>query len=162
MYVAREYAGTRTMSELRIHVRDAFAKYVAAKFCAKNVTDARFFENLYSTEGAHVLSNFTLDVRAPPDCRWARLRLVFWSFRCVLFFRWCRWLIWYLLWIMINGVQLLSSTLLSNIIFYVSVKQISTKLKNSGQFYLHCIHGSSLCRGQHGCCSSCHAWLLLY
>jgi len=63
MFVAREYAGTRTMPELWQHVREAFVKYGAMEFCAKNVADARFFEELYSTEGAHVLSNFTLEVR---------------------------------------------------------------------------------------------------
>ena len=51
------------MPELWKHVREAFEKYGAKEFCAKNVADARFFEKLYSTEGAHVLSNFTLEVR---------------------------------------------------------------------------------------------------
>ena len=67
MFVAREYAGSRTVPELWIHVRQAFTKYGAAYFCAKNVADARFFENLYSTKGAHALSNFTLEERVTVD-----------------------------------------------------------------------------------------------
>ena len=56
MYVARKYAGTRSMVDLWIHVREAFERYGSPYFCAKNVADAKQFEELYNTPGAHKLS----------------------------------------------------------------------------------------------------------
>ena len=57
MYVAREFAGTRTMPELWAHVRAGFEKYGTAEHCARScVAEARKFEILYNTPEAHALS----------------------------------------------------------------------------------------------------------
>ncbi len=56
MYVARKFSGNRSLTELWEHVREAFSKYASACYCAKNVADARYFEELYNTPGVHALS----------------------------------------------------------------------------------------------------------
>ena len=57
MYVARKFAGTRTMPELLKHVREGFEKYGTAEHCARScVAEARKFEILYNTPLAHALS----------------------------------------------------------------------------------------------------------
>ena len=44
------------MDELWAHVLEAFGRYGSPYCCAKNVADARHFEVLYNTVGAHKLS----------------------------------------------------------------------------------------------------------
>lgn len=55
-FVARMFAGNRSVNELWDHVRLGFSTYGTPFYCEKNVEDARKFEKLYSTPGAHALS----------------------------------------------------------------------------------------------------------
>ena len=55
------------MVELWIHVREAFERYGSSHFCAKNVADARQFEVLYNTVGAHKISVVAEDADASDD-----------------------------------------------------------------------------------------------
>ena len=50
-YVARKFAGTRTMTDLREHVQDGFRKYGTAQFIQQKVGRAREMERKYREEG---------------------------------------------------------------------------------------------------------------
>ena len=71
MYVARRFAGTRTMAELWAHVREAFLKYGTAAHCASScIAEAHKFEVLYRTPGAHKLSVQPEDADASAPSSW--------------------------------------------------------------------------------------------
>ena len=51
MFVAREFAGTRKMSELWVHVLEGFKRYGGANFCARRVAKCWKFVDDYATHG---------------------------------------------------------------------------------------------------------------